>query len=66
MFMLDNVTTHVERRLPANWTANTVTIIGNLGMVTAGLVAICFGGLSYDKAEEPLPRWVFGLAAFSI
>ena len=35
--MLDNVTTHVEKAMPSNWTANTVTIIGNLGMVLAGL-----------------------------
>jgi hypothetical protein len=45
LFMLNSVTTHVEKRLPANWTANTVTIIGNLAMPIAGFVAISYGGL---------------------
>jgi hypothetical protein len=45
LFMLNSVTTHVEKRLPANWTANTVTILGNLAMPLAGLVAMTYGGL---------------------
>jgi hypothetical protein len=51
LFMLDNVTTHVEKAMPSNWTANTVTIIGNLGMVLAGSVAIYVGGLKYHDTE---------------
>jgi phosphatidylglycerophosphate synthase len=63
--MLDNVTTHVEKRLPASWTANTVTIIGNIGMVLAGSVAIAVGGLKYHDTTD-MPRWVFALAAICI
>jgi phosphatidylglycerophosphate synthase len=44
-----------------------VTILGNLGMVSAGLVALYYGGLSYDpSSEQEMPRWVFGMAAFCI
>ena len=66
-WMLDNVTCHIEGKiLPQHWTANTVTIVGNIPMIVTGITAIIQGGVSYSSDEHPeLPRWVFYMTSFS-
>ena len=66
-WMIDNVTCHIEEKIiPQHWTANSITILGNIPMVITGIVAISYGGVSYHTDEhEELPRWVFLLCAFS-
>jgi len=51
-FMLDKVTIHVEKALPKSWTANTITIIGNLMLYVAAIVCLTQGGLSYVPTEH--------------
>ena len=70
--MLANVTCHVESRLPQKWTANTLTVIGNMLLpIIAGLI-IYVGGLKYhnDGKEEIQGEvhssWMWFLVAFGI
>lgn len=64
--MLDNVTCHIEGKIiPQTWTANTLTIIGNIPMILLGLLVIYEGGVSYDdKFHQDLPRYLYFLSAF--
>ena len=67
LFMLNNVTTHIEKRLPSSWTANTVTIIGNIALPLTGALSIYMGGLTYANSEVgDLPQWVFWVATFAV
>jgi len=74
LFMLDNVTCHLENGiLPDWWSPNVFTFMGNAGPFIAGLVAIYHGGMKYHKEpgtpiEEDyfLPSWVLFLAAFGV
>jgi len=38
--MLENFTTYIEQKLPINWNANAVTLVGNIALYIAGIVAI--------------------------
>ena len=51
-FMLEKVTCHIEKKLPKSWTANTLTIIGNIALYGAAVVAMVYGGLSYVPTEH--------------
>jgi hypothetical protein len=70
IWFLDNVTTHVEKLIPSNWTANAVTVVGNLACPIAGMICIYNAGVQYhtdEKDLEPriLPSWAFFMAAFA-
>lgn len=41
LWMLNNVTCHIEKNLiPQSWTANSVTVLGNMAMYIIGVYAI--------------------------
>ena len=63
MYMIDNVTCHIEEALPTSWSANTFTVIGNFPMYIAGLCALKEGGLAYG---HEMPSWVYYFAAAAI
>ena len=63
MFMIDNVTCHIEQALPNSWSANTFTVIGNIGMYVAGVIALIQGGPAYGNE---MPSWVYYFAAAAI
>ena len=66
LWMLNNVTCHIEQNIiPQNWTANSVTVMGNLILYIIGPFVIYTQGVSYTR-EEPCPSWVFYLAAFGL
>jgi phosphatidylglycerophosphate synthase len=57
--------------LPQWWSANTVTVVGNIPVFFALLVCIYYGGVRFHNEEglEPvpeLPAWTLILFAFSI
>ena len=72
MFMLDNVTTLIEKHiLPQSWSANCVTFIGNMLMPISGVLALYYGGFRFHEEEgmpklEPLPTWVIFFGAFAV
>ena len=66
MWMLKNVTSKVEQNvIPQNWTANYVTVIGNIGMYMAGFTFVYTQGVSFEPDEYP-PSWIFFMAAFCL
>jgi len=52
IWYLENISCHLESRLPSHWTANTITFIGNLALPTAGLIALYVGGVRYHTTPE--------------
>jgi hypothetical protein len=51
-WMLANVTCHIEEKIIPQWfTANAITIMGNIPMIVAGVLAIRSGGVSYHMDE---------------
>ena len=63
--MLKNVTCHIEENIiPKSFSANAITILGNIPMIFAGIIAIYSGGVSYHLDEYTgLPSWAFALGA---
>jgi phosphatidylglycerophosphate synthase len=72
IWMLENVTCWVEQKLlPQWWSPNAITVIGNLPLLIAGVMAVCVGGTRFHDDEklgkvEPLPSWALLFGAFSI
>ena len=64
-WMLDNVTCHIERNIPSCLSANSVTLIGNLGLWIAGAICILNGGLKYHDSAD-IPAWCLIFAAFCV
>ena len=71
-FMTDNVTPIIEQNiLPQWWSANTVTVIGNIPLFIAGGTALYYGGPRFHEVEgepklDPLPPWVIFFGAFAV
>lgn len=63
VFMIDNVTCHIESALPNSWSANTFTILGNMPLYIVGITALIVGGPKYDIE---MPSWVYYLAAVAV
>ena len=56
---------------PSNWTANALTVIGNLTMPVAGMIFIYLGGTGFqqdekDPNQQKLPLWTHLIAAFAV
>ena len=63
VFMIDNVTCHIESALPNSWSANTFTVLGNIPLYFAGITALVVGGTKYNIE---MPSWVYYLAAVAV
>ena len=69
LWWLANITSHVEKALPNYWTANTVTVLGNLALPIAGMITLYHAGPKYHvdgKDDTPLPSWIFFMSAFAV
>ena len=64
--MLKNVTYYIEERIPAHWSPNVITWIGNAGPFASALLCFYYGGLKLHGDAPVPPNWVFIFAAFSI
>jgi hypothetical protein len=51
-----------EKILPQYWTANYITVIGNIAMYIAGFVFLYTQGVSFSSDDYP-PSWIFFFAA---
>lgn len=52
-FMLENFTSHIEKRLPGWWSPNLITYVGNVSLFIALAVTFYFGGVNYENSEVP-------------
>ena len=52
LWFLGNVTSHLEKIIPASWTANAVTVVGNLTLPIAGMICIYYGGTKYHSEKD--------------
>lgn len=69
LWWLANITSHVEKALPNYWTANTITVLGNLALPIAGMITLYQAGPKYHadgKDDTPMPPWVFFMCAFAV
>ena len=48
------MTTYVEQRLPSNWNANTLTLIGNCALYIAAIISLFIGGVKYHNNADVL------------
>ena len=60
------MTAFIEKAIPAYYTANFVTVVGNIPMFICSSMALYYGGLNYHDPNVFLPSWLFIFGAFCV
>ena len=56
----------IEMAIPACYTANFITIVGNIPMFICSSMALYYGGLNNHDPNVFLPGWLFIFGAFCV